>query len=100
MSCVPVEDPRHITFPLLLLFDRRGAGLIRAASRGGAGRNRTLGIEALSRIQVPVPPLIDQMWFNALLSEVSSLKRLHAETAAELDALMPAILDRAFKGEL
>jgi type I restriction enzyme S subunit len=40
------------------------------------------------------------MWFNALLSEVSSLKRLHAETAAELDALMPAILDRAFKGEL
>ncbi len=25
---------------------------------------------------------------------------LHDETAAELDALMPAILDRAFKGEL
>jgi len=27
-------------------------------------------------------------------------KRLHAETAAELDGLLPAILDRAFKGEL
>jgi hypothetical protein len=27
-------------------------------------------------------------------------KRLQAETAAELDALLPAILDRAFKGEL
>ncbi len=26
--------------------------------------------------------------------------RLQAETAAELDALLPAILDRAFKGEL
>lgn len=27
-------------------------------------------------------------------------KRLRAETAAELDALLPALLDRAFKGEL
>jgi len=29
-----------------------------------------------------------------------ALKRLQAETAAELDALLPAILDKAFKGEL
>lgn len=28
------------------------------------------------------------------------VKRLQAETAAELDALLPAILNRAFKGEL
>lgn len=28
------------------------------------------------------------------------LKWLQAETAAELDALLPAILDRAFKGKL
>ncbi len=27
-------------------------------------------------------------------------KRLQAETAAELDALLPAILDKAFKGEI
>jgi len=26
--------------------------------------------------------------------------RLQAETGAELDALMPAVLDKAFKGEL
>jgi len=28
------------------------------------------------------------------------MKRPQAETAAELDALLPAMLDRAFKGEL
>jgi hypothetical protein len=28
------------------------------------------------------------------------VKRLQAETAAELHALLPAILDRAFKGDL
>jgi len=31
---------------------------------------------------------------------VQDLKRLQAETAAELDALLPAVLDRAFRGEL
>ena len=31
---------------------------------------------------------------------VAALKHLHAETAAELDALLPAILDKAFKREL
>jgi len=31
---------------------------------------------------------------------VDDRKRLQAETQAELDALMPSILDRAFKGEL
>ena len=35
-----------------------------------------------------------------LQAQVDTLKRLQAETAAELAALLPAILDRAFKGEL
>jgi len=33
-------------------------------------------------------------------TQVDALKCLQAETAAELDALLPALLDRAFKGEL
>ncbi len=31
---------------------------------------------------------------------VDALRHLQAETASELDALLPAILDKAFKGEL
>lgn len=50
------------------------------------------------------PPLPEQSRIvaelDALQREVDGLKRLQAETAAELDALLPAILDRAFKGEL
>jgi hypothetical protein len=30
----------------------------------------------------------------------NALKRLQAKTSAKLDALLPTILDRAFKGEL
>jgi type I restriction enzyme, S subunit len=37
---------------------------------------------------------------DALQAEVDAVKRLQTETAAELYALLPAILDRAFKGEL
>ena len=37
---------------------------------------------------------------DPLQAEMDALKRLQAETAAELDAVLPAILDRAFKGEL
>jgi hypothetical protein len=32
--------------------------------------------------------------------QVAAIKRLQAETAAELDALLPSALDKAFRGEL
>ena len=37
---------------------------------------------------------------DGLQAEVDALERLQAETATELDALLPSILDKAFKGEL
>ena len=58
----------------------------------------------LEALPIPVPPLAEQRRIvaelDALQVEVDALKRLQAETAKELDALLPAILDRAFKGEL
>lgn len=55
-------------------------------------------------ISVPIPPLPEQRRIvaemDALQAEVDSLKRLQSETAEELDALLPAVLDRAFKGVL
>ena len=51
---------------------------------------------------IAYPPLPEQRRIvaelDALQAEVDALKRLQAETAAELDALLPALLDRAFKG--
>jgi type I restriction enzyme S subunit len=37
---------------------------------------------------------------DTLHAKVDAVKALQAETAAELDATLPAILDKAFKGEL
>jgi len=71
-------------------------------SKGSASPHLNIG--ALRRFDLILPPLAEQRRIvaelDALQAEVDALKRLQAETAAELDALLPAILDKAFKGEL
>ena len=63
-----------------------------------------LNLKLLRGFRLPVPSLDEQRQImaelDALQAEVDALKRLQSETAAELDALLPAVLDRAFKGEL
>jgi type I restriction enzyme S subunit len=58
----------------------------------------------LKALPITLPPLPEQHRIvadlDALQNQVDSLKRLQAETATEIDALLPAILDRAFKGGL
>jgi type I restriction enzyme S subunit len=65
---------------------------------------RKLETQKLLDLQIPVPSLPEQRRIvaelDALQTQVDVLKRQQSETAAELDALLPAILDRAFKGEL
>jgi type I restriction enzyme S subunit len=90
-----VATPSFLCFFFLT---EEGLGLSGAASPGGAGRNRTLGLDALAKIRVPVPPIDSQRWFDSLQEMVGAVSQLQAE--AELDALLPSILDRAFRGEL
>ncbi len=58
----------------------------------------------IASFSVPLPPISEQRrivaYLDDLQAKVDSLKQLQAETAAELDALLPSVLDRAFKGEL
>lgn len=100
VACVPKPGVCTSHFLCFYFLTKEGLSLLGEASPGGAGRNRTLGLEALSRICVPVPEYRRQTWFDELQSHVDKLKRLQSETAAELDSLLPSILDKAFKGEL
>jgi len=74
------------------------AGLekIREASPGGAGRNRTLGLEKLMAIQVPIPSPAKQQTFDTLQTKVTALKARHATIRQANDALIPATLERVF----
>ncbi len=53
---------------------------------------------------LPLPPMTAQRrivdYLDGLQAKVDQLKALQAKTATELDALLPSILDKAFKGEL
>ena len=100
ISCVPAPDlatPEFLCFHFLTL---EGLDAMGIASPGGAGRNRTLGLHALQGIEVPIPPIDAQKWFTGLLLKAEGLRRLQAQAQAELEALLPSVLDRAFRGEL
>jgi len=64
----------------------------------------TVPLRAIRELPIPVPPLPEQRGIvadlDALQAQVDALKKLQSKTAAELDALLPSILDKAFKGEL
>ncbi len=100
LTFVPVEGLATARFICFHLLTPEGLEAVCDASPGTADRNRTLSAKKFLQTLVPVPEYSKQVWFDSLCSQMDALKRLHVETATELDALMPSILDRAFKGEL
>jgi type I restriction enzyme, S subunit len=100
ISCVPKPGLALASFLCFYFLTREGLEKIRDASPGGAGRNRTLGLKKLEAIQIPVPDYDKQLWFQSLLDRANQLRLLQAESQTELDALLPSVLDRTFKGAL
>lgn len=73
---------------------------VAGGSIGTNARRRRLNPTELLDYKFPLPSRTVQEQLAKVCGELDALKRLQVETAAELDALLPAILDRAFKGEL
>jgi len=70
------------------------------ATRGvGARRERTRPKQFIN-IEIPMPDFTRQEIGARVAAEVDAMKHLQGETATALDALLPSILDKAFKGEL
>lgn len=99
LSCVC--DPNKVLAEWLRLYflSPEGLSLLGEASPGGAGRNRTLGLEKLARIHVPVPNLDDQEVIREITRKRDELTA--ADTfQRDADALRRAILSKAFRGQL
>tara|TARA_R110002012_G_scaffold62590_1_gene164624 strand:+ start:4885 stop:6042 length:1158 start_codon:yes stop_codon:yes gene_type:complete len=96
LTCVP--DSRIMSPHFLWYYLQSPGGIeqVQAASPGSADRNRTLGQKRLAMIKVPTPPLETQLWFEALLSKARRIQELRTESAADIDALMPSLLDEVF----
>jgi type I restriction enzyme S subunit len=89
-------------FLIAVLRSQEVQGYFREATRTLA--QPTLNVGQLEQTPIPVVPLDQQQeilgQLNKIESALHSCRQLQATTMDELDALMPAILDRAFKGEL
>jgi type I restriction enzyme S subunit len=100
ITCVPKQG--LVTAPFLCFYFLTSEGLekIMTASPGGAGRNRTLGLGALEGIHVPVPGIAAQVRFDELQVKARTLKSHQMGMTKQLDGLVPAVRDRAFRGGL
>lgn len=58
----------------------------------------------LKNIGIPIPPIAEQLrivrYLGNLQTRVGALRREQEATQAELTAMMPSVLDRAFRGDL
>ncbi|MBX3452285.1 MAG: restriction endonuclease subunit S [Planctomycetaceae bacterium] len=100
ITCVPIPDQALADFLCFYFLTPEGLERIGEASPGGAGRNRTLGLEKLAEIEVPIPSMEMQVGFRRLLQKAREIEAIRDSARSELDAVLPSILDRAFKGAL
>ena len=99
LTCVPDESMATVDFLRFYFLTPEGLQKLGDASPGGAGRNRTLGLKKLDAVEVPVPPLNRQRWFDRLQRQVRQIEALHESTGQDVEALLPALLHRAFDRE-
>lgn len=98
LSCVPAPETATVEFLRFYFSTPEGLQKLGEASPGGAGRNRTLGLKKLESLQVPVPPILRQHWFDGLQAKAREARAIRASTAQDVEALIPAMLHEIFDG--
>jgi type I restriction enzyme S subunit len=103
---IRVRPDRSLVLPEYLngyLNSPVGMEEVRRRSRTTSGL-LTLSVERIRAIELPIPSLGEQRKsieaLRVLRTRVDALRRLQTSTQAELAALLPAVLDKAFRGEL
>ena len=100
ITYVPHEGISTSEFLCHHFLSERGIEDIRAASPGSAGRNRTLGLNKLEQINVPVPDYQEQKRFAEMAKRRRAIRRECATIEQELKIFQSALLAKAFRGEL
>ncbi len=98
ITCVPQPALVRAEFLKAYFLTSRGLEILGKASPGGAGRNRTLGVEALQEIQVPVPEIGNQDWFVQLQAGMDELVGLQRRSCQELQGLLTVFLNKILPG--
>ncbi|MBN1612575.1 MAG: hypothetical protein JW940_38450 [Polyangiaceae bacterium] len=99
ITCVPRDEMTTAPFLCFYFLTAEGLAQLDKASPGGAGRNRTLGLEALRSISVPVPPISAQRRFDHLQGLTKELAKEQLSADRQREALEAASLARVFAQE-
>lgn len=102
IAVIPLTNEVLPRFAMFLLAARTSQATMHGSVRGTSYLG--INLRDVRALELPVPTLLKQ---QDMLSDIENLKdkidsveELQAQTAAELDAMLPSILDKAFKGEL
>jgi type I restriction enzyme S subunit len=102
IAVIPFTDCLLAKFGMYVLAAPESQSRMRAHLRGTSYVG--INLRDVRTLPIPLAPIADQRKIVAYLDDirakVDSLKKLESETAAELDALMPSVLSKAFSGEL
>lgn len=95
-------DPAQLdlAYIRLLMQSPRGTRVLAAMSPGGAGRNRTIGQEALRRILVPLPPIKEQHRIAAAILAMEDAVAMGRRHLERLSVVRGAVLDGLVEGSL
>lgn len=69
-------------------------------SKGIGARRNSIYANDFLKLEIPFPPIEEQNRIVSLLNKLNAVKANHTVIEKELTDLMPALMDKAFKGEL
>lgn len=98
MTFVPADDRINTSWASWFFRSEQGLELIRQASPGSAGRNRTLAIDRFEALEIPLPPIDEQRSvaerLDRLEGSTSTLSQLSLQAARLINALSTSVVTR------
>ena len=102
IAVIPVMDYLDPYYLMYALAAPSSQDLMKSKVRGTCYIG--INLKDVGRLPIPVPPITEQRgivaYFDGLRAQLDTLMQVQSEVTNELEALMPSILDKAFKGEL
>lgn len=92
----PVKDLVDIDYLIYYFLTKKGTDILKAASPGGAGRNRTLGQDRFLKSKIVLPPIDEQRRIAKILSTQDRVIELYDRKIEQLKRFKKGALSRLF----
>lgn len=102
IAVIPVKDQLDTYYLMYALARPSSQDFMKSKTRGTSYLG--INLRDVNKLPVPVPPIEEQKrivaYVDDLRAKMERLKQIQNQTAGELAALFPSIIDKAFNGDL